>query len=624
MKKKLRKVRDSLFNEFICFNSRYFYFLRNTKLHMRLIISFLLISIIPALIIGMISYRTATNSVKNKISTFSEQLMNQLKKNMQVELDKYSYLCDQLSVSDVIQTNLKNYRSSSDNKRYSYAIQINNILGEKALFYNYINDLQINTVNGDVFYDRGYGSILITDIKRITEHINQTDGNDFWTYGNSVSGAKCLVLGRRMTSIDNYSVPLGYTYASVDESVFAKNTYKSVNMGKGTDVFVIDQEGTVVSSVNPKIMIGSHYGNTGFMQKLKSNSTRQINAYRDKIDGRNELVVYDYLENNKWFIVSTIPFSYINSETQNIRIIIIVVCTLCILFSLFLSLIIAVSILIPLKKIVGLTGQVIDGNLDIRIEDTGEDEMGFLSAKLNNMVDKIKELLHQVEQEQRGKREKELEVLQAQINPHFLFNTLNSLKWTAMMSRVNVISDGIGALAELLRNTIIDSNAMISVREELKNIQNYIIIQKIRYGESFELVYNCEEQVMEYMILKFLLQPIVENSIIHGIEEEAHKLTIVIDIAIEAVADSSSGTGCLRINISDNGKGFDVSDYQRSDQLPKGSSNRLSHIGLSNVMERIHLNFGQDYKLSITSSPGKGTITTILLPLIEPERLATE
>lgn len=587
----------------------YFSFFRSVKIHVRLILAFILISIIPLVIIGGFSLRTSSDSMKNKISIFSEQLMEQLRKNMLSEMDKYVYLCDQLTVNETLQSDIINFSKYDDSKNGSNAIAINNMIGERALYYNYINDLQINTSNGDMFYDRGYDPLPRKDIERTHDAIIKNDGRDYWTYGKASNGANCIIIGRQINSLSNFSKSIGFIYTSIDEKVFAKNTYQSVNMGKDSDVFIIDSSGIVISSVNPEIAIGKPYMEKSLLNKIQDNLNAGKQSFNANIDNKSCLVVYKSLGEKSLYLVSTIPNTYIDSESNNMRKSIILVCTICILFSLILSFGIYTSILIPLRKIVVLTQEVIRGNFSIRIDDDSDDEMGHLSQKINSMIEKIKELIEQVKIEQKAKREKEIEVLQAQINPHFLFNTLNSLKWTAMMSRVTVVSDGIGALAELLRNTIIDNKAMITVKEELKNLANYIIIQKIRYGDSFEVNYDVSDEVLDYKILKFLLQSIIENSIIHGMDGLSHK--IVINIKCYAYENY------LMIIINDNGKGFDADEFENLSIKKQESKNRLANIGISNVRERIILNFGIENDLNIASRIGEGTTVVIKLPLIK-------
>ena len=204
-----------------------------------------------------------------------------------------------------------------------------------------------------------------------------------------------------------------------------------------------------------------------------------------------------------------------------------------------------------------------------------------------------------MESEQEQKRETQFQLLQAQINPHFLFNTLNTLHFLALMNDDKPVGEGISALAKLLRNTITDQKDEVSVAEEIENLKNYIIIQKLRYGDLFETVYNIDEEVKDCKILKFLLQPIVENSILHAFEEDREHQLLTIR--------AQKYHHYLKISIGDNGKGFKPKER-------KNSNRNLSGIGIDNISERIRLMYGEKYSMQIQSSIGFGTIVTLLLP----------
>lgn len=210
----------------------------------------------------------------------------------------------------------------------------------------------------------------------------------------------------------------------------------------------------------------------------------------------------------------------------------------------------------------------------------------------------------QIEQEQEDKRKAEIRLLQAQINPHFLFNTLDSLRFTAMMSRADTVSEGLSSLSHILRNSIIDDNSYITVSDEIRCIEDYIVIQKIRYGEFIELHKQIEPGTDDCLIMKFLLQPIVENSIIHGMQK---KETLDITIQTERKDDQ------IEIIISDNGSGFDM-DEKIDKETNIIKSSKMSGIGLENVKQRLELEFRTEQSFTIHSEKGVGTTVTIRYP----------
>ena len=194
----------------------------------------------------------------------------------------------------------------------------------------------------------------------------------------------------------------------------------------------------------------------------------------------------------------------------------------------------------------------------------------------------------------------ELVALQCQLNPHFLFNTLNTLKWIATLNHVTPVSHGIDALSSLLQSTLIKKDELIPFDDELRNLKNYCDIQQLRYAGRFEMEYQIEDAAGYWTVPRFILQPLVENSILHGTADEDDFVTITVRATVSE--------NLLTIHISDTGCGFDPS------AIKEKNSERFSGIGLSNVDERMRLHYGNEYGLTIESAPGTGTQCILRIP----------
>ena len=193
-----------------------------------------------------------------------------------------------------------------------------------------------------------------------------------------------------------------------------------------------------------------------------------------------------------------------------------------------------------------------------------------------------------------------MQTLQYQINPHFLFNTLNTLKWIATLNHVTPVSHGIDALSSLLQSTLIKKDELIPFDDELRNLKNYCDIQQLRYAGRFEMEYQIEDAAGYWTVPRFILQPLVENSILHGTADEDDFVTITVRATVSE--------NLLTIHISDTGCGFDAS------AIKEKNSERFSGIGLSNVDERMRLHYGNEYGLTIESAPGTGTQCILRIP----------
>ena len=225
---------------------------------------------------------------------------------------------------------------------------------------------------------------------------------------------------------------------------------------------------------------------------------------------------------------------------------------------------------------------------------------------MNHMADTIERLIHQQKEQEEKKRELELQMLQYQLNPHFLFNTLNSLRFVAAMHKDQIVSDGIQALSSLLQNTLTNKNEYITIQEELENLENYFSILRIRYAGSFEYsIHTEEDELLSCLIPKLILQPLAENSVMHGSSDDGSVMEIMITCWEE--------NGNIMIELTDNGKGFEVTPAALAPH-----KNRKK-IGVSNVNDRIQLNFGREYGLKIESHPGDGTTCTLTLPKLNTD-----
>ena len=254
------------------------------------------------------------------------------------------------------------------------------------------------------------------------------------------------------------------------------------------------------------------------------------------------------------------------------------------------------SISQPIDHMIHTCQAISDGNLEMRIQDHANDELAYLSDNIDGMVTEIQLLLEQ--------RELELRMLQYQINPHFLFNTLNTLRLVAQMNQDRVVSEGICSLSELLKNTLLNDREFITIQEEIDNLKHYFSIQAIRYAGSFHVNYELEEGLSGYLLPKLILQPLAENSVLHGSYNDG----TIMEIHVTCKRCEKD----ILLEIRDEGKGFDMNDRSAS---PKG----LGGIGNRNVNDRIHLYFSNDYGLTIASHPGRGTRCTIRIPALDSD-----
>ena len=255
------------------------------------------------------------------------------------------------------------------------------------------------------------------------------------------------------------------------------------------------------------------------------------------------------------------------------------------------------------------------GELAVRYDGRSMDEIDELGEGLNSMLDKIQDLLQLVYREQKSKREAELRILQQQIKPHFLYNTLDTILWMAEENAHGQITEVVTALTRLFRVALSQGREMITIEEEIDHVGSYLTIQKIRYEDKFDFVIRCPTDLYPLRVQKMILQPLVENAIYHGIKEKAGSGTVRISIAARE--------GKLEMVVADDGVGIPEKTLQYIDR----GLHHLDHesdrsaFALYNVNDRIRLTYGEDYGITVTSEENVGTAVTIYHPVVvSPEK----
>lgn len=332
-------------------------------------------------------------------------------------------------------------------------------------------------------------------------------------------------------------------------------------------------------------------------------------CFRLNYRGEKYLVTRTDMKTTGWTLVSMVPYKSVMAETMAISGVMILAVAITLIVTLLLLNRILTGVVKPLKKLEKYMVQVNPDNMDQRMEILTDDEIGHLSMKFNQMMDRIRNLKEQVIEEQEDKRRYELQALQAQINPHFLYNTLDSIIWMAETNDSNIVAMT-EALAKLFRISLNKGNEEISLERELEHVKNYLIIQSMRYADKFTYEISAEPGVERCRTIKLILQPIVENCIYHGIKKKRG----TGKITIRAYRREQN----LIIEVSDDGCGMPEEICRKilSDEIESEDISG-SGIGVKNVNERIQLRFGKKYGLSYSSEEGIGTTVTYVLPYNE-------
>lgn len=375
---------------------------------------------------------------------------------------------------------------------------------------------------------------------------------------------------------------------------------RKVSLGKRGYAYIIDDLGNIVYHPQQQLIYaGLKYDN------IEATLEYAYGSYIDKPTGEPRYITIRTVEPINWKIVGVAyPDEIVTTKkdlNQFIFWFLVVVCAAVVVLAMFVS----AKISQPLRRLEKSVQSVGQGDFSTPIHVSGAHEVVQLSKRFNFMLHRIRQLMDQIIHEQEAKRKSELDVLQSQINPHFLYNTLNSVVRLAEKGKKEEIVATITSLSKFFRISLSKGKNIITLEEELEHVRHYLIIQKIRFKNKFNYAIECEQEALSCMTLKLILQPIVENAIHHGIEKMSDEGFIRIAASIKEER--------LVIQVSDNGLG--MSRQVMEQLLSGGIRSGGSGVGVKNVNERIRLYYGKAYGLRFESDLEEGTTVTITLPV---------
>lgn len=377
------------------------------------------------------------------------------------------------------------------------------------------------------------------------------------------------------------------------------------NSGAG-DIYVVGEGGDLIASTNNDAlregMEGVQYS---FLDAAKQGTH---GSYVHQVDGQESYIVYTEGDLG-WKFIQVVPYEGIMAQVTSVFHRTILVSAIGLIIFLLMSYFFVRSIVKPIVALFRQMAQVKSGNLSVSITPSGPLEIFVLGNAFNEMMSNMEGLLHEVKEKERQKRIAEITALQSQINPHFLLNTLNTIKLMASISKVSNIQRMTEALTKLLSSAFNQGGMYSTIGEEMVLLDYYVQIMKIRYGDLFDMECVIDPALEQALIPKLMLQPIVENAIIHGMHEKESRGKIVIT---GGIVDKEA---CL-FTIHDDGVGMSLEALSELREGHETNRERFNGIGLRNVQDRISLNYGSNYGMVIESNQEQGTTVTLRIPLM--------
>ncbi|MFC4597375.1 cache domain-containing protein [Cohnella hongkongensis] len=555
--------------------------------------------VILTVVMGFISYGLSASAVQRTAQDFTAELIKQVSSNIQ----SYVNNMENISLLALNHRGVSGYLSG-DSDDESVADFLKTIM----LSRKDIASIGVFGYNGRFVSDGGSGNlnpyVSVPDQSWYRE-AKEGQGRVFISSSHVQPVFKedykwVVSLSREVRSVDNKR-GLGVLLVDLNFNVI-NDILNGIELGKRGYVYIIDESGRVVYHPQQQLL----YSN---LKTEKIDEALALGNGSFITDEGGQSRIYTVQDSGfGWKIVGVSYVSELVNNQGRMQTSFFMLGGISLIVALLISFLLSRNLTRPIHQMQRHMSEVEKGNFDIQVPLDSTREIGMLARAFNLMVVRIRELMAQVVKEQEFKRKSELNALQAQINPHFLYNTLDSIVWMAENQKSAEVVRMTSALARLFRASISKGSELVPIRNEIEHISNYLTIQKMRYRDKLDFRIEVDDAIKSSLTLKVLLQPLVENAIYHGIKNKYG--TGTIRITGERLGET------IVLRVSDNGVGMDEAT-RKSLLSPLASREQGKGVGLSNVHERIRLYFGKSYGLSIESAPDEGTTVTVTLPIVD-------
>lgn len=554
------------------------------------------IIIIPVIVLGIISFVKSSQILQEKVAISNVNTVKQIGNNIEYIVknigDTSLYLIQNEDVREFLKLRGNEPADVISKKKIKIETDLMQLMASKSfvdsIYIKGFNNFELNTT----------GTMNIIDANTI-EKASGLRGGTMW-YLNKVinynnKSADVFSMVRIINDIADVSNKLAVLKINIGNNAFY-NIYKDKILGKNDDFFIINEEELIISATN-SAKIGQQFN---YEEYGESSFDTSEGYFKFNTLDRNFLVTYYTIESLGWKVVNIVPTNELLKE--NIAVQGAILAAMLISFSLCLLLAIVFSkrILRRIKLLNKMMVRLEHEDFDVYIEPGGNDEVTLLSRSFNKMSGKLRELIQKVYSVQLKQKEAELKALQAQINPHFLYNTLDNIYWMGRMEKAFETCTLVEALSKLFRLSLNSGNEITTVKSEIEHVKNYIVIQQARYKNMINFTLDIAPEVLDCTTLKLVLQPLIENSIVHGIEQKGDNGQI--DIIIKQEYEK------LIFIVSDNGYGVNLEEIQG---LLSGNTVNNKGLAIKNVNDRIKLYFGEGYGLEFFNRKNGTTVIVI-------------
>lgn len=575
---------------------------KTRSMQMTISISFTILSVCCMCLLGVMLYQQFTRKAENLTVENSRQLLNQTTINLEDYLRNMRRISDAMYYTVIKNTDIGS-ESLEDSMNLLYEANKDKLVSVAC----YTNDGKLTEaspiatekpgvdVKSQKWFQDAAGEL--ENFHFSTPHVQNLFDDPSYRYYWVVSLSRTVELTRNGNSMLGVLL-VDMNYSSIEQLLEKANTDTS-----GEYVYLMAPDGEII--YHPK-------QNLIHMGLYEENNTEaagyEDTTVKENFHGEKRLVTVKTISYTGWKLISVVPMKSFSMGMTGMRNLVVLLVALTVLAVVILNQMVSARISNPLRRLNDSVKEWEAGNMNPDIYIGGSMEVEHLGKTLRSTVAQIRQLMDDIVVEQEEKRKSELDALQSQINPHFLYNTLDSIVWMITGERYDDAVFMITQLASLFRISLSKGKTVIKIEDEVKHARNYMNIQKIRYKNSFEVDFQIEEDILDGCIVKLVLQPLLENAIYYGME--------FMDGEGEIHVRGYRKDKDVYLEVEDNGLGM---PEEEAAELLNGKERPHKHgsgVGLVNVHSRLKLRFGEAYGLVIHSCPDEGMMVQIHIPYI--------
>jgi two-component system, sensor histidine kinase YesM len=594
-------------------------FYRKISIKTKLMLIAIIFIVYPIVIIGYFGYLNYANTMKEKAILEMQNSANELTNLLSDRMTKLSLYTVQMLYDNTIYN--ADRELTDGNMDYIAENDFTNYLQSNLFLKSEINEILIRFTKNDKVYqvNKSLGSTTdsYSHIDDLYASALKGNGKPVWYVTDKDGKAAGIYIAKIIYDINDIKQEIGLLIFKVNDQYLSEvlNNYMS---NSKQNISLLSSSGQEVYSYQPYPV------NYGMPINSFIKTTPDANAREVKINNDVVYCLYDTIQPDDWKLVMGISSNVLLKDVRDIAKLILILCAATLPICIILVNFLYMDIVKPMNLLINRMRQVEKGSIGITIEKKRYDEFGYVYSTFNKMSLEIKNLINTVYKKQIATKDAEIKALQAQINPHFLYNTLDSINWKAKINGVNEISEMVSALSSIIEANLNRNNEnFVPLSKEIEYINNYYLLLQKRFGKKISLETNISDDILDCTIPKLIIQPIIENAVYHGLEMKVGNGVVNLTIIREE--------NKIFIKVHDDGIGIDGYTLYRLQQnlskpLDGDTDNDIvigSSIGILNVHKRIRLLYGEEYGLEISSKIAEGTTVTIILPVTLPEGAET-